>query len=217
MTKHGRSRIAPVVYTLDSSEEYEGSPNSFPSNFQITTEREAENGHGLFRTLAPMSRRKAGPSRKVAAHQRRKLGLYLQHLQAESAIASIKPSCPESTLIARYVDMLGSDCAENRPLSILGTWIQSIPSRVGSNKMMDLAVEFFVNSFAVYWNDTYSTRSLASASKERALKELQLFVFNTSNRPTYDVILATKMHYAAEVNRVIRKWSSLLTDNDRLF
>lgn len=65
--------------------------------------------------------------------------------------------------------------------------------------MMDLAVEFFVNSFDVYWHDTHSKRSLAIASKEKALKELQLFVFNANNRPTYDVLLATKMHYAAEV------------------
>jgi hypothetical protein len=199
MTKHGKSRVAPVIYTLESSEECRGSPISTPSDLHITTEREAENGRGFFQTLAPTSRRKAGLSRKAIAQQRRKLELYLQHLQSESAIATIKPSCSESTLIARYIDMLGSDRTENKPLSILGTWIQSIPSRIGSNKMMDLAVEFFVNSFAVYWNDNHSTRSLASVSKEKALKELQLFVFNASKRPTYDVILATKMHYAAEV------------------
>jgi hypothetical protein len=64
---------------------------------------------------------------------------------------------------------------------------------------MDLAAEFFVNSFAVYCNNTYSQKSLARASKEKALKELQLFVYSSSNRPTYDVLLATKMHYAAEV------------------
>jgi hypothetical protein len=65
--------------------------------------------------------------------------------------------------------------------------------------MMDLAVEFFVNSHAVYWDDTHSKRSLAGASKEKALKELQLFVMNANNKPTYEVLLATKMHYAAEV------------------
>lgn len=95
--------------------------------------------------------------------------------------------------------MVGSVSIDHQPLSILGTWIESIPSRIGSNRMMDLAVDFFVHSYAVYCNDTYSQRKLASASKEKALKELQLFVHDRGNRPTYDVVLATKMHYASEV------------------
>jgi hypothetical protein len=199
LTKHGKSKVTPIVYTLDASEEDCGSSVSTPSDLHMTTTREAEDGQGLFQTLAPVSRRRFGISKKAAAHQKRKLELYLQHLQAESAITTIKPSSLETTLIARYIHMLGSDSAENQPLSILGTWVQSIPSRIGSNKMMDLAVEFFVNSYAVYLDDTYSKRSLASASKGKALKELQLFVFNAHNQPTYEVLLATKMHYAAEV------------------
>jgi hypothetical protein len=199
LTKHGKSRVTPVVYTLETSDENGNSTISAPSDLHITTEREAENGHGLFQILTPMSRRKVGVSRKAASQQRKKLEVYLQRLQLESAITTIRPSCSETTLMARYINMLGSGSAENQPLSILGTWIQSIPSRIGSNRMMDLAVEFFVNSFAVYWNDSYSNRNLANTSKNKALKELQLFVFNASNRPTYDVVLATKIHYAAEV------------------
>ena len=143
-------------------------------------------------------------SRKASTYQKRKLALYLQQIQAESALAAIKPLSSETTLIARYIRMLGSKSAAKQPLSILGTWIQTVPSRVGHNRMMDLAVEFFVNSFDVFWNDTYSGRNVARASKEKALKELQLFVLDTQNKPTYEVILATKMHYAAEVCLTIR-------------
>jgi hypothetical protein len=198
LTKHGKSKVAPVIHTLEDTEESPLSVST-PANLHVTTEREAENGRGFFQTLAPLSKRKAALSRKAAAQQRKKLELYLQHLQAEAALTTIKPSSSETTLIARYIDMLGPGNVDYQPLAILGTWIQSIPSRIGSNRMMDLAVEFFVDSFAVYWDDTHSKRSLASASKEKALKELQLFVLNTNNKPTYDVILATKMHYAAEV------------------
>lgn len=199
LTKHGKSRVAPKIYSLDSTEQESSSTVSMPSDLHITTEREAENGQGFFQTLAPLSRRKTGASRKALAHQRKKLELYLQELLAESAISAIKPSSSETTLISRYINMLGSQSGDLQPLSILGTWIQSIPARIGSNKMMDLAVEFFINSFDVFYNDTYSSRNLARASKEKALKELQLFVLNTHNKPTYDVVLATKMHYAAEV------------------
>ena len=215
LTKHGKSKVAPVIYTLDQSEDEHGSSVSTPSDLQITTAREAEDGQGFFQTLAPLSKRKPGASRKAAAHQKRKLELYLQHLQAELAIRAIKPASSETTLIARYINMLGSKSAAKQPLSILGTWIQSIPSRIGSNAMMDLAVEFFVNSYDVYWNDTYSKRSLARASKEKALKELQLFVLNIQNKPTYEVILATKMHYAAEVCWVSSRVARYNTNTDR--
>jgi hypothetical protein len=205
------------VYSLDQQAGGDGSSSSTPSELQITTAREAENGRGLFQTLAPTSRRSA-VSKRAAAHHRRKLELYLQHLHAESAITAIKPSCSESTLISRYVSMLGSEPLARQPLSILGTWIQSIPSRIGHNTLVDLAVEFLINSYAVYWDDNYSTRSLARASKEKALKKLQLFVNDGQNKPTYEVLLATKMHYAAEVSLVHLhdKLRILKTNTDRL-
>lgn len=172
---------------------------SIQSDLQITTEREAENGQGTFQTLALTSRKKMGTSRKALAHQRRKLELYLQQLQAESALSVLQPMSSETALISRYINMLGPWTASKQPLSVLGTWIHSIPSRIGHNRMMDLAVDFLIKSYEVYWDNTYTKRGMARTSKERALKELQLFVNNGQNRPTYEVVLVTKMHYAAEV------------------
>jgi hypothetical protein len=103
LTKHGKSKIAPVIYTLDSAEEGEMTAVSGPSDLHITTEREAENGQGFFQTLAPLSKRRAATTRKHTAQQRKRLEQYLQQIQAEAAISSIKPSCPETTLIARYM------------------------------------------------------------------------------------------------------------------
>jgi hypothetical protein len=65
--------------------------------------------------------------------------------------------------------------------------------------MLDLAVEFLVDSHAVFWNDSYSKRQAAGATKSRALKELQLAVSQDCTRNTYEMVLATKLHYAAEV------------------
>ncbi|CAN9225144.1 unnamed protein product [Alternaria alternata] len=94
--------------------------------------------------------------------------------------------------------MLGPDPIGRQPFEILGTWIQSIPSRIGSNKMLDLAVEFLVDSYGTFRDDTHSRRKVAKASKAKALKELQLVVMSTNTNTTYDVLLATKLHYAAE-------------------
>ncbi|KAL5117142.1 hypothetical protein ACEQ8H_004967 [Pleosporales sp. CAS-2024a] len=198
LTKHGKSKTAPVIYAFEDSAKTSLSSVSTPSDLHVTTVREAENGRSFFQTLAPMSRRKTASSRKTAAQQRKKLAFYLQHLQAEAALSAIRPLSPETTLIARYVDMLGPEDFGSQPLSILGTWVQTIPSRIGANRMMDLAIDFFIHSYAVFQDDTYSKRTVASATKEKALKELQLFVLDTDNKPTYEVILATKMHYAAE-------------------
>lgn len=204
LTKHGKSKVAPFVYALDSSEESSGgtsSPASTSSSlaFRISTQRKAESGSGTFQTLAPVSGAKTRSSKKAVAHRRKALSAYLHQLQFESSISAVRPSSAESTLIARWVDMLGSVPANSMPLSILGTFILSIPSRIGSNSMLDLAVEFLVDSHAVFWNDSYSKRQAAAATKSRALKELQLAVSQDCTRNTYEMVLATKMHYAAEV------------------
>ncbi|KAJ4991188.1 zn 2cys6 transcription factor [Stagonosporopsis vannaccii] len=198
LTKHGKSKIAPVVYTMNSSEYSSSSAGSTPLELRVSTQRKAEFGSGTFQTLSPVSVAKVRPSKKVAAHRRKELNAYLRQLQLEASLAILRPSCAESTLISRWIDMLGSAPANSRPLSILGTWIQSIPSRVGSNPMLDLAVEFLIDSHAVYWDNSYSKRLSASATRSKALRELQLGVSQSQTRKTYEMVLATKIHYAAE-------------------
>lgn len=200
LTKYGKSKTVPVVYSLSSSEPETASSSSSTSDLRITTERHAENGQGFFQTLAPRAKTKSQKSKKKSNQQQRALETYLQQLQETSAIASYRPVSPETTLITRYIGMLGSDPAGKQPLAILGTWIQSIPSRIGSNRMLDLAAEFLVNSYAAYRDGMHSKRKLATQSKAKALKELQLVVLGIQNKTTYDVLLATKMHFAAEVS-----------------
>lgn len=206
LTKHGKSKIAPVVYTMESSAYSSSSGGSTPLELRVSMQRKAESGSGTFQTLAPVSVAKTRPSKKIVVHRRKALNLYLRQLQLEASLAMVRPACEETTLISRWIDMLGSAPAESRPLSILGTWIQSIPSRVGSNPMLDLAVEFLIDSHAVYWDDSYSKRQTAHATKSKALKELQLAVSQSQTRNTYEMVLATKIHYAAEVRR---RWITL--------
>lgn len=184
------------MYVLNSSEDGSISPNSTTSGLRLTTEREADDGKGVFRTLALKPKPQ---SRKAANAQKKKLKTHLLRLYCQSALTAHRPSSPESTLIGRYIDMLGSGPSNHQPLSILGTWIHSIPSRIGSNHMIDLAVEFLINSYAVYWDNSHSNRMLAQATKAKALKELQFMVCETKEKATYEILLATKTHYAAEV------------------
>lgn len=202
LTKHGKSKVADFVYALDSPEDISSKSNS-PDHttslaFRVSTQRKAETGSGTFQTLAPIAVVKNRPSKKAVAQRRRALDAYLRRLQLESSLSLIKPSSAESILVARWIDMLGSGPMDCMPLSILGTFILSIPSRIGLNAMLDVAVEFLIDSHAVYWDDSYSKRQAAATTRSKALKELQLAVSEESSRNTYEVALATKMHYAAE-------------------
>ncbi|KAL1798453.1 hypothetical protein ACET3X_002490 [Alternaria dauci] len=198
LTKHGRSRTTPVTYPLTPSDEDIDSSSTTPPNLCVTTERHAEDGQGYFQTLALRSKVKSRLSEKRKNRQQRVLQAYLCKLREEHTLVVHQPSSDETTLIARYVSMLGPDPMGKQPFGILGTWIQSIPSRIGSNKMLDLAVEFLVDSYGTFRDDMHSRRKVAKATKAKALKELQLIVMSTDNQTTYDVLLATKLHYAAE-------------------
>ncbi|KAL6707001.1 hypothetical protein ACN47E_004951 [Coniothyrium glycines] len=198
LTKHGKSKTASVVWSLDSSPNDVASSESTPSDLQIMSGRPAGDGRGYFQTLAARSKPKYQPSKKRASHQKRLFQAHLRELQEESALNTIHPSSQETSLIARYINMLGTESPDRQPLSILGTWVQSIPSRIGKSTLLDLAVQFLVDSYTVYQDDTHSKRKLARATKAKALRELQMVVLDTSNSPTYEVLLATKMHYAAE-------------------
>lgn len=138
-------------------------------------------------------------SKKKNNRQQHALETYIQYLKEDSAIVPYQPSSPESALIARYIGMLGPDLSNKQPFAILGSWIGTIPSRIGQSRMLDLAAEFLVNSYAAYRDGMHSKRRLAKAAKAKALRELQLVVLDAQTQPTYDVLLATKMHFAAEV------------------
>ncbi|RMZ68480.1 Structure-specific endonuclease subunit SLX4 [Pyrenophora seminiperda CCB06] len=203
LTKYGIERTVPVMHSISASGPRTTSSPHSPSDLRITTERHAENGQGFFQTLAPRAKCKSQMSKKKLNHQQRGLEAHLQHLQAASVVVSYFPTSPETTLISRYIGMLGSDPAGKQPLEILGIWTHSIPSRMGSNRMLDLAAEFLVNSYAAYRDGMHSKRKLATQSKAKALRELQLVVSGVQNEPTYDVVLATKMHFAAEVRALL--------------
>ena len=220
LTKHGRSRTSSAVYPLNSPDEGSsssattsfstGSTSTNSSDLCITTERHTEDRQGCFQTLAPRSRSRMQPSKMREYRQNLALQAHLQKLREESPLVPYQPSSPETALISRYVGVLGPDPAGRQPFEVLGTWIQSIPSRIGSNKMLDLAVQFFVDSHATYRDDMHSKRKVARASKAKALRELQLAVMNTDNKVTYDILLATKLHYAAEVSLPVRRRRAFL-------
>jgi hypothetical protein len=151
-------------------------------------------------TLSVQSRDRKKVMRKPSAQQRRKLQSHWSELQATTVLGMPRQFYPSQTaLAARYLNLLGSRPPEEQPFSILGSWVESIPSRIGKSPVVDLSIEYLVDSFAVYREQTFTSQRTALATKARALKELQLSVGNEKTRRSYDTAVATKIHFMAEV------------------
>ena len=138
--------------------------------------------------------------KKTTPQQRRRLQLHLDRLQDVAMSMPLRQFVTSQTaLAARYLNLLGSRPAEEQPFAILGSWVESIPSRIGKSPAVDLAVEYLIDSFDVYRDPSFSTKSEAMATKSRALRELQLIIGNERTRKSYDAAIATKIHFMAEV------------------
>ncbi|KAF2678869.1 hypothetical protein K458DRAFT_422755 [Lentithecium fluviatile CBS 122367] len=208
LSKQGKPMKAPVIYPVVTWETTDlgsfdtssvSSKTSSSEDLRLTTERGADDGKGVFLTLAIASKDKPKGIRKPTPQQRKKLENHLNRLRELAHLTSYRPSSPESTLAARYLSILGPQPLKHQSLAMLGSWIETIPSRIGSSAVVDLAVEYLINSVSVLCNDSFSNRRVALASKARALKQLQLIVSNETTRATYDTALAMKMHFVAEI------------------
>ncbi|KAF1353075.1 hypothetical protein EJ07DRAFT_135018 [Lizonia empirigonia] len=215
MTKYGKSLIEPVLHPLDSSQDYNKSRSSGsastpfpalasphasdPSQLHLTSGTLAEDGRGVFHTFAPVKAKIKRKSKKLGPSQRKRVKCYLFHLQQETSLAAHRPSSPETKLASMFIDMLCTHPQGEQPLLSLGDWITSIPSRIGSSEVVTMATEFFVHSFGVSRDGSHSNRTLALQTKGNAMKELQMSVLAKKQQPTYDLLTATKLHYAAEI------------------
>ncbi|KAJ4985199.1 negative acting factor [Stagonosporopsis vannaccii] len=212
MTRYGRSMTNSIIYPLSPSQSSNGcstpdssslsSPDATTldtSDLHLRGGMVASDGRGIFQTLAPIKMRHRKVSKKVEAAQKRRCQEHLLRLQQEISLASHRPFCSETTIAAGFVSILRPEAAQHQQIYTLGNWVSSIPSRIGHSPVVTMAAEFFINSFDVYRNRCHSTLTLALRTKAKALKELQLSVLASQKHPTYDAIIATKLHYAAEV------------------
>ncbi|KAF2708132.1 hypothetical protein K504DRAFT_503327 [Pleomassaria siparia CBS 279.74] len=132
-----------------------------------------------------------------------------------SSMPAVPQSC-ESVLTLRYIHIFSSQALDQNPFSMLGSWIASIPERMGFDPTtLDLAVEFAVNAFLRFRDAGWETERMIRASRARALKSLfGALGEQAGNRngngngngavvgtgmAKYNLCLATKLHMAAEV------------------
>lgn len=212
LSKHGKPMVAPIIYPLEAGQESNPSsttvsrissritsPEPSPEFLRQTAARETD-GQGVFMTLAVPTHDTPKKVKKSAAQQRRKLRVHLEQLQY--ATTQLTPRyfvTPQIALGTRWLNLMGLRPIEEQPFSILGSWVDSIPLRIGKSPAVDLAVEYLIDSFAVHQEPSLTARRTALATKAKALEALQLSVGNEATRRSYDTAMATKMHFMAEV------------------
>lgn len=202
LSKHGRSKVAPIVYPVETGNESKTADSSIPASpassalaLRQNTSREADVGHGVFMTMSLPTRDKSKAPRRMTPQQRRNLQLHLHQLQNVPRRFTSTPMA----IASRYVNLIETWPAEIQPFSILGSWVESIPARLGHSPAVDLAVEYFMQSYDVFQEKSFSKQWTALTTKARALKELQLVVANKETRRSYDTAIAMKLHFMAEV------------------
>jgi hypothetical protein len=221
LSKQGRSTEPPIIQSipawgdissgLSTSQSPTSSSDSL-GELQMTSGRVADDDNGTFMTLAVLPSHAPTSISKRTAHQRKKLQHYLNRLRESPGISLLQPSCLDSKLRTRYLDVLGRRPLKDQPFLIVGSWIESIPSRIGTSPVVDLAIEYLADCYAVYRNTSYSTRITALATKSRALKQLQLQVSDDRTRATWNTALAMKIHFMAEVG--ITQYTKYANRND---
>jgi hypothetical protein len=102
-----------------------------------------------------------------------------------------------SELAARWVSLIGTQPIITNPLRISGTWIADIPSRVGSDTAIDLAMTHVLDSNRTYMLKSDETTGVARSSVIRALKNLRL-AWQKNNGQNFDLLLAVKLHFTSE-------------------
>ena len=121
----------------------------------------------------------------------------LQALTTPPALSHFVSS--QNRLAARYLNLLGARPYKEQPFAILGTWVETIPSRIGKSPAVDLAIEYLIHSFDIYREPNFSKLREALSVKAKALTELQLLIGDARTAKSYDAAIATKVHFIAEV------------------
>lgn len=222
MTRYGRSIAAPLIYPLTSVPETSQSstpestsipsPESTPileaklNGLHLRDGLAAANGEGFFQTLAPAKSKPKRVSKKFEISQKRKFQEHLIRLQRESALVSYQPSSSESRVSAMLVDMMDPNSPQHGSMFSLGDWVISIPSRMNSSPAVSIAAEFFIHSFKFHRDQSHTNQTTALQTKSKALKQLQLAMLNSQQNPDYNLVVATKLHYAAEVRCEDMTW-----------
>ncbi|KAH7120861.1 hypothetical protein B0J11DRAFT_581627 [Dendryphion nanum] len=200
---HGKARVAPLVVPLMS---HDKSPN-LGSGFILKIEEEGGDvaETPASRAITPISRPSSSARKAQKVKVRSRGSECLMAALSRNSLTMIRPLSAESTLTARFIHMLGPQSQDDNPWLIHGSWVTSVPSRIGCSRAFDLAVEYSIDSFDYYIDRKVALQNTAIATRGKALKALRL-ALQDAGGPTLDIILAIKMHFHGELFLGSENW-----------
>jgi hypothetical protein len=236
-TSHGRSKTTPIVYPIRSLKDPTVTKEE-DSRLRLTMEKEAENGAGMFLAFEPAAKKKKNPvSKKCVVVGQKSTAKCLSSKSPSTALntsprrttprspsadlaclsdylttISPTPESTESTLAARYIHIFSSSPLATNPFSILGSWVISIPARMGCDPTLYLAVEYAVNAFLKFVDPSWERVRAATQSKAKAIKSLYRALREEEESGKergmvrWELVLATKLHFGAEVSQTLFFW-----------
>lgn len=197
-SSHGKSRVAPLVFPIARRERAQSRAQSGIFTLMSAATEATENPDNAYQISEPNSRPLL---RRCSSFQ----SSVITSTSTRGHSILLRPSSPEFALRARFIHLLRPRVQDPSPFVIDGLWAESIPARIGSSHVFDLAVEFAINSYAFYRHATFSNRKAAIVSRGKALKALRI---ELQKMLSFDVLLTIKMHFHSEVCTRSYRWIS---------
>ena len=107
----------------------------------------------------------------------------------------------DALLAQRFLAMLGSSPAGNDPFQVIGPLLRSLVPRIGSNKLIDLAASYAIDSHIAFRRPGEAETNLAQVSGARAMRLLRANLLPDRIEEVRDVRVAIRLLHMAEVGR----------------
>ncbi|KAF2010565.1 hypothetical protein BU24DRAFT_378663 [Aaosphaeria arxii CBS 175.79] len=206
---HGKAKVAPrIVPLVDSENSAVFTPQaSSISSSDVEADRSDVDAAYQLDGTSPETwvlSRQGGLQRLSSSESSR------NSTPSSSGLSLIRPSSPEMSLATRFIKMIGPE-SQGNPFLIHGTWVNSIPTRIGCSPAFDTAVKYAIDSFAFFSDPSFSKQRIARQSKGVALKALRDGLAQVKGNVPFDILLAIKMHFNGEILMGVENWVNYTT------
>lgn len=178
-----------VNYPINNNREMlESKTKKLANDLSLKKSWRARDGNGVFQTLVLRNRETQIKIRK----------------NVEKATLAKSLSNTSSILAARWISVeTHQSSSGNNAIRNLLEGFNIIPSRLGTSRPLDLAVECFLDSHLAFRKKDEDAMNVARSSSAKALKTLRIaLLHHTSARMDLQLFLAVKLHAISEVSAI---------------
>ncbi|KAF2097766.1 hypothetical protein NA57DRAFT_76574 [Rhizodiscina lignyota] len=168
----------------------------------------AESGVGIFQTFAPVD---ISTCDEEASRASKRSRLDSPHSWSQDVVRPPVPQAPlcspTTNLAAQWIFMIGPVPPTEDPLSIFGSFMRLVPTRLGRTPALDAAVACFLSSYSAYRQQSLERFEAARSSNAKAVRYLRVALQDGKSRPNpLDLLITTKLLSSLELMLGIESW-----------